>query len=208
MPYIVTSPWWLRMVFPSGMTWHMPRKEKNIYLTFDDGPHPTVTPFVLDCLKEYNASATFFCIGKNVDQYPDIYKRILEEGHKMGNHTQSHLNARKVSNSLWVDDVKEASKRIDSDLFRPPYGRITWKGAEELQTKGNRYRIILWDVLSGDFDEQLTAEKCIDHVIKNGKPGSIVVFHDSLKAWPRLEKALPTVLKYYSEKGFGFKRID
>lgn len=208
MPYIVTSPWWLRMFFPSGMTWHMPREEKNIYLTFDDGPHPVVTPFVLDCLKDFGARATFFCIGKNVDQYPHIYQRILEEGHKTGNHTQSHLNARKVSNNMWVDDVKEASKRISSDLFRPPYGRITGKGAEELQTKENRYRIILWDVLSGDFDEQLTAEKCIDHVIKNGKPGSIVVFHDSLKAWPRLEKALPAVLKHYSEKGFRFKRID
>jgi peptidoglycan/xylan/chitin deacetylase (PgdA/CDA1 family) len=196
------------MVFPSGMTWHMPRKEKNIYLTFDDGPHPTVTPFVLDCLKGYGARATFFCIGKNVDQYPDIYQRILDEGHSTGNHTQSHLNARKVTNSNWVDDVKEAAKRINSDLFRPPYGRITRNGSKELQKEGSPYRIILWDVLSGDFDEQLPAEKCIGHIIKNGKPGSIVVFHDSMKAWPRLEKALPAVLKHYSEKGFRFEAIS
>lgn len=208
MRYLVTSPWWLRMLFPSGMIWNMPRKDKVIYLTFDDGPHPTITPYVLDCLRRYDARATFFCIGKNVVQYSAIYKRILAEGHRTGNHTHTHLNARKVNNDLWLNDVKDASKCIDSDLFRPPYGRITSAGARALQGEANPYRIVLWDVISGDFDESLSAERCIKNVTKYGKSGSVVVFHDSEKARPRLEPALPEVLKYYAERGFRFDSIS
>jgi len=208
MRYIVTSPWWLRLLFPPGMIWHMPGLEKIIYLTFDDGPHPTVTPFVLDSLKEFEARATFFCIGNNIDKYPEIYKRILDEGHRIGNHTQSHLNARKVSNSKWVDDVKEAAKRINSNLFRPPYGVIRRNGATALFKQNPPYRIVLWGVLSGDFDPALSAEQCTKNVVANARSGSIVVFHDSAKAWPRLEGTLPAVLKYYSERGFRFEAIE
>jgi peptidoglycan/xylan/chitin deacetylase (PgdA/CDA1 family) len=207
MRYVVTSPWWLRLLFPSGMTWHMPRNEKKIYLTFDDGPHPTATPFVLDCLRSFKARATFFCIGKNIDAYPEIYKRILEEGHATGNHTQSHLNARKVRHESWVADVGEAKQRIVSDLFRPPYGQITRKGAKALQNFKSPHRIVMWDVLSGDFDEGISGEQCIRHVTENAKAGSIVVFHDSTKAWPRLEVALPAILAHYSKRGYKFEAI-
>ena len=208
MRYIVTSPWWLRLFFPCGMTWHMPREEKIIYLTFDDGPHPSVTPFVLDCLKKFNAHATFFCIGNNVDQYPEIYKRILDEGHRTGNHTQSHMNAQKVRDDTWLNDIEEAKKRINSDLFRPPYGRIKRNGAKALFKQAPPYRIILWDVLSGDFDPGLSANQCTKNVIANTRSGSIVVFHDSAKAWARLEKTLPSVLKHYAERGFRFDAIS
>ena len=207
MSYFVTSPWWLRLFFPPGMTWSFPGKEKVLYLTFDDGPHPAATRFVLDCLRLYDARATFFCIGKNIDDYPEIYQRILDEGHTTGNHTQSHLNARKVSHDRWLDDVGEAGKRVQSDLFRPPYGQITGEGARALQRLASPYRIVMWDVLSGDFDEGISGERCAKNVINNARSGSIVVFHDSTKAWPRLETALPAVLAHFSSKGFRFKAI-
>ena len=160
-------------------------------LTFDDGPHPTITPFVLDCLKEYRAKATFFCIGKNVADNPGIYARILEEGHRTGNHTYRHLNAKKTGDEEWLKDIRDASLLIDSDLFRPPYGRIKRFGAKALLSANPPYRIILWDVLSGDFDEGLTGEVCAKKVIDHARAGSIVVFHDSEKALPRLKVALP-----------------
>jgi peptidoglycan/xylan/chitin deacetylase (PgdA/CDA1 family) len=207
MRYLVTTPWWLRLVFPPGMIWNFPTREKIIYLTFDDGPHPVVTPFVLDYLKAYNAKATFFCIGRNVDEYPDIYNRILLEGHRVGNHTYSHLHARKERTQRWLEDAKKAGKSIHSDLFRPPYGHITRACARALKKNEPAFRIVLWDVLSADFDERVSADNCIKKVTENGKPGSIVVFHDSAKAWPRLETALPAVLKYFSEKGFSFNVI-
>lgn len=213
MFYLVKTPWLLRKLYPS-CTWQIPSREKVIYLTFDDGPHPDITPYVLDTLKQYQAKATFFCIGKNVVAYPDIYRRLLDEGHRTGNHTFNHLNGWKVQNDAYVNNIIEASKYIDSNLFRPPYGRITKFQVKILSDitayKGSdrRFSIIMWDVLSGDFDKKLSAENCTLNVIRKTKPGSIVVFHDSEKAFPRMRESLPEVLRYFSEKGYRFEVIQ
>jgi peptidoglycan-N-acetylglucosamine deacetylase len=207
MRYIVTTPWWLRIGFPGGLTWNLPSKEKTIYFTFDDGPHPVATPFVLDELKKYNAKATFFCIGKNVEQHKEIYKRILLEGHRTGNHTYNHLNCSKTEDKEWLNDIKKAAAYIDSDLFRPPYGRINNFCARILQLASTPYRVIMWNVLSADFDLLITGNQCFEYVKKKGKEGSIVVFHDSEKAFPRLKEALPRSLEYFAQQGFQFKSI-
>jgi len=177
-----------------------------MYLTFDDGPHPEITPFVLKELKSHNALATFFCIGKNVLAYPDVYKQILNEGHSVGNHTQNHLNGWKTSNDNYMKDIAEAASYIDSNLFRPPYGKITMFQAKNLRTamKVRKPKVVMWDVLSADFDEKITNEQCLQFVILKSLPGSIVVFHDSEKASLKMQYALPRVLHHFSEKGFRF----
>jgi peptidoglycan-N-acetylglucosamine deacetylase len=208
MKYFVKTPWWLKRIYPERV-WDIPTKEKIIYLSFDDGPHPTATPFVLDLLNDYQAKATFFCIGNNVKAYPAIYKRVLEEGHQTGNHTQQHLNGWKTSNDLYLADVATATNYIQSALFRPPYGRIKRSQAKGISdAMQNKWaKIIMWDVLSGDFDESLSREKCLANVIGKTKPGSIVVFHDSEKAFPRLSYVLPAMLKFFAQKGFEFRSI-
>lgn len=208
MQYFIKTPWWLKKIYPNRV-WDIATKEKIIYLTFDDGPHPEVTPFVLDELKKYNAKATFFCIGKNVLAYPSIYKRILEEGHQVGNHTQHHLNGWKTDKKNYLADVAEAANHINSNLFRPPYGRIRAsqvKGIGE-SLKSKSAKIVMWDVLSGDFDDSLSKEKCLNNVISKTRPGSIIVFHDSEKAFPRLKYTLPVYLEIFVEKGFVFHPI-
>jgi peptidoglycan/xylan/chitin deacetylase (PgdA/CDA1 family) len=205
--YLIKTPWWLRKLYPT-LTWQMPGKEKNIYLTFDDGPHETATPFVLDCLQQYGAKATFFCIGKNVQQYPGIYRRIIEEGHGIGNHTHNHLNGWKTKDKLYMDDIKKAADYIDSNLFRPPYGRIGRFQANFLQQVTRpSYKVIMWSVLSGDFDRKLAPQQCLDNVTLNTEPGSIIVFHDSTKAWDRMHFALPKVLEYFSKQGYTFRNL-
>ncbi|MFC0775444.1 polysaccharide deacetylase family protein [Terrimonas alba] len=207
--YFIKTPWWLKKIYPSYL-WSIDTKEKNIYLTFDDGPHAIATPFVLDQLKHYNAKATFFCIGKNVLAEPHIYKRILDEGHAVGNHTHRHLNGWKAKNEMYLADVNEAGKYIDSILFRPPYGRITSFQAKNINAalKKNNVKIIMWDVISGDFDESLTGEQCLQNVILNATSGSIVVMHDSQKAFARLKYLLPLALSFFSENGYQLKRLE
>lgn len=206
MFYLVRTPWWLKK-FYSGLIWRMPAPEKVLYLSFDDGPHPVATPFVLDELMKYGAKATFFCIGKNVQLYPQLYARILREGHRVGNHTQNHLNGWKVSDKDYLDNIRQAAVYIDSDLFRPPYGRISQFQARLLQSPPNNFSIIMWDVLSGDFDRSVSAEKCARNVRRFARPGSIIVFHDSEKAYDRLHGALPEVLEYFSGEGYRFEAI-
>lgn len=185
----------------------MPGDSNRLYLSFDDGPHPEITPFVLDTLKKYNAKATFFCIGKNVEKYPDVYRRILDDGHRVGNHTMSHMNSKKTEERIWLEDVKAASKWIDSDLFRPPYGRISRFQEKVLREAKPGYRTIMWTVLSGDFDQKLKAEECWQIVKRKSKAGSIIVFHDSDKAWQRLKDCLPKTLEHFANQGFIFDPI-
>lgn len=208
MLYLVKTPWWLKKWY-GRLVWDIPQKagDKTLYLTFDDGPHPVATPFVLDELRRHGAKATFFCIGKNVQEHPLIYKRILEEGHRVGNHTQHHLNGWKSSDAAYLGDIGQASRYIDSDLFRPPYGRIRTFQADLLRQPPFGFQIIMWDVLSADFDRDLHPGRCTRNVIRHARPGSIVVFHDSEKALPRLQAALPAVLEHFGGLGFKFEAI-
>ena len=206
--YLIKTPFWLRALYP-GCTWKLPSSEKVIYLSFDDGPHPEATPFVLAQLKKFNAKASFFCIGNNALSYANIYEQIIQEGHAVGNHTYDHLNGWKTDTSTYIDNIKSASNLIVSNLFRPPYGRISIAQLKEINaTKTLPQQIIMWDVLSGDFDVNLTGEQCARNVIKHTKSGSIVVFHDSAKAWERLQVALPAVLDYFSDLGYRFEIIS
>ena len=204
MFYLVRMPWWLKKIYASSLIWRMPGGANTLYLTFDDGPHPTATPWVLDELQKYNARATFFCIGKNVKEYPQIYRRILLGGHRTGNHTQNHLNGWKTDDARYLDNIHEAAQLIDSNLFRPPYGRIGKFQTKLLEESPRAYKIIMWDVLSADFDRGLTGERCARNVIRYAQPGSIVVFHDSEKAFDRLRRALPAVLENFSGLGYRF----
>ncbi len=205
MFYAVRIPAWFRKLNPS-ITWNITAQQNALYLTFDDGPHEKATPFVLDQLKQFNAKATFFCIGKNVKAHPDIYRRILEEGHSVGNHTFSHLDGWKTKSNAYIQDIHAASEYIRSDLFRPPYGKISPFTSKLLRKKFS-YKIIMWEVLSGDFDVKLSPQKCAENVLRYSKAGSIIVFHDSTKAWDRMSYALPKLLQVFSEKGFCFKAI-
>jgi len=200
--YFVKTPWWLKKAYPNRV-WDLSTSEKIIYLTFDDGPHPVVTPFVLNELKKYNAKATFFCIGKNVVEHPAIYESIKAEGYSIGNHTHNHFNGWEMPDYLYVKDVTIAAQYISSDLFRPPYGRLKSSQAKQLKD----FKIIMWDVLSGDFDESISNEQCLKNVIDKAVSGSIIVFHDSEKAFPRLQYALPEVLKFFSAKGYVFSPL-
>jgi peptidoglycan-N-acetylglucosamine deacetylase len=205
MKYFVKTPWWIKKIYPF-YTWSVPTKEKVLYLTFDDGPHPDATPFVLRELKKFDALATFFCIGKNVLAWPDIYQTILNEGHAVGNHTQNHVNGWNIQTDTYLKDIAEAANYIDSNLFRPPYGRITLFQAKNLKAamKGKTPEIIMWDVLSADFDTSITAEQSLQFVIFRSVPGSIIVFHDSEKAYSKLSYVLPKVLHHFSKQGFRF----
>lgn len=212
MFYTVKTPWIFKKIYPD-FVWEKTASEKIIYLTFDDGPHPTATPFVLDELGKYNAKATFFCIGKNVLEHPDVYRRIIDEGHSIGNHTHNHLNGWKTGDEKYFNNIFEAAKYIDSDLFRPPYGRITKFQAKLLQQGAiknvgqKQFKIIMWSVLSGDFDTTITPERCWQNALLNTKSGSIVIFHDSTKAWDRMSYALPRMLDHFSKLGYRFEAI-
>jgi peptidoglycan-N-acetylglucosamine deacetylase len=206
MLYFVKTPIWLQRLFPT-MLWKMNELAKKIYLTFDDGPHPEHTIFVLDELKKYNAKATFFCIGNNVKLYPAVFKRIIDEGHSIGNHTYSHLNGKKTKDKVYINDIAEAAKYIDSNLFRPPYGRIKKFQTKLLQTMAKPYKIVMWTVLSGDFDNGITKERCLENVLFKTEAGGIVVFHDSEKAATKMRYTLPAVLQSFTEKGYSFEKI-
>lgn len=181
-----------------------------MYLSFDDGPHPVATPFVLDELKRHDAKATFFCIGKNVVAYPAIYQRILAEGHAVGNHTHTHPNGWKTKAATYLQDISEAAGHIGSALFRPPYGRITSLQARNIGTalKKEKATVVMWDVLSADFDTSVSPQQCLEHVVRHTVNGSVIVFHDSEKAFPRLEYCLPRALNYFAAKGLRMEKIE
>jgi len=204
--YLVKSPLLLKWYYPS-LLWNKPRNEKVIYLTFDDGPIPNVTDFVLKTLKVFNAKATFFCIGDNITKHPDVFERVKNGGHAIGNHTFNHLKGWITDDETYIQNILKCQTITQTNLFRPPYGRIKKSQISNLKSKISNLEIVMWDTLSGDFDINLSPEKCYQNVIKHTRNGSIIVFHDSLKAFDRLEYSLPRVLKYFSEKGFTFSTI-
>lgn len=191
------------MFYPS-LLWKMPKGEKKIYITFDDGPHPTITPQVLKILKNFNAKATFFCIGNNVKKYKDTFDMIVEDGHSVGGHTYNHEKGWNTRNENYIDSVNKTQQLIKSSLFRPPHGRI--KSSQIRQLK-NHYKLVAWTVITYDWDKSLSPEDCFNNVIKNASDGSIVVFHDSEKAVKNMIPALTKVLEYYSDKGFAFEKL-
>jgi len=201
--YLVKTPAFIKKIYPD-LIWDLNRNEKTAYLTFDDGPVPESTPWVLDVLKEYKLKATFFCIGQNVIKNPDIYQRLLDEGHRVGNHTQTHVAGWTTKNGDYLKEIETAAQSISSHLFRPPYGRITRSQAKALKKD---YKIIMWDVISGDFDQSITAEACYKNVVNNVRNGSIIVFHDSAKAKERLHGSLERVLDNLLEEEYKFKLI-
>lgn len=189
----------------SDLVWDLPTKEKVMYLTFDDGPIPEVTPEVLDVLKTHKAKATFFCVGSNAEQYPEILERLAAEGHSIGNHTFSHTNGWSSSQFAYLRDYQRCQEILGTSLFRPPYGRIK---RQQVQALKRKTRIIMWDVLSGDWDAKVSPEQCLQNVTKHAKAGSIIVFHDSLKAKPNVLYALPRFLAHFIAQGYRFESIS
>ncbi len=197
------SPKFFKKVFPKRI-WGISVVDNSIFLTFDDGPHPDITPWVLDFLQERNIKATFFCVGENVQRYPELYNRILNEGHKTGNHTMNHLNGMKSNRKAYLDSIENASKLIDSNLFRPPYGRMNRKLDNYLS---NQYKIIMWSWLSKDYDNSIAVEKII-HSSSKIQKGDILVFHDNIKTKDRLQSILPRIVDMLSSKDFSFKLLQ
>lgn len=186
-------------------TWCMPSKSKDLYLTFDDGPTSGVTPWVLDTLAEYGALATFFVLGRNARAEPAIMERIRNEGHAVGNHTWDHPNGWRTPTFSYLRNVVRCAEEVDTALFRPPYGRISRQQSRAIR---NRYEVVMWDVLSADFDTSVMGDQCTLNVTRNAVPGSIIVFHDSVKAEPRLRIALPRVLAHFAGLGYRFKKLE
>ncbi|MEM7186096.1 MAG: polysaccharide deacetylase family protein [Bacteroidota bacterium] len=216
-PYLVRTPGVVQRLYPKRV-WSFPGSKKAVFLTFDDGPIPEVTPWVLDQLHTVGAKATFFCIGDNVRKHPDIFRRIIAEGHAIGNHTFHHLKGNKTSTSRYLENVRQAEELMQAikegapsegrstSLFRPPYGKLTAVQSKRLREEG--YTIVMWDVLSADFDTSVSEKKCLKNVVGALQPGSILVFHDSIKAAKNMKYALPEVLQYISEKGWKCEAME
>ncbi len=201
--YSIRPPFLYKKYLPKAV-WRMNPLEKKIYLTFDDGPIPEVTPWVLELLNKENVKATFFCVGANVEKHPENFRQILAEGHAVGNHSFNHLNGWKTNNTTYIDNVKQCSQVVDSKLFRPPYGKLRKSQSSILS---NEYSIIMWNVLSGDFDKATSPEKCLQNATKHLKNGAIVLFHDSIKAKVNMEYALPRFITFAKQKGFEFEKL-
>ncbi|HWR33430.1 MAG TPA: polysaccharide deacetylase family protein [Chitinophagaceae bacterium] len=205
--YLVKTPWWLKKLYP-GCLWDMQVKDKTLYLTFDDGPHPTITTFILSELKKYNAKATFFCIGENVARYPDLYQKMIDDGHAVGNHTQYHVNGWNTRVEDYLRDIREARQFINSRLFRPPYGRMKREQMKQLMTGEDKMAIVMWNILAGDWDASVSPEKCYARIKNKITAGDIIVLHDSDKAWDRMSHILPRLLEDFSKSGFHFGKIS
>jgi peptidoglycan/xylan/chitin deacetylase (PgdA/CDA1 family) len=211
--YWVKTHWLVKKLF-SGFIWDLPTSKKIVYLTFDDGPTPEITEWTLAILKKYNAKATFFCIGENIRKNPELFRKLQEEGHSIGNHTFNHLNGWHSKTDHYLENIilcenemNVFSKEIDlkEKLFRPPYGKLKPQQINGLKEKG--YKIIMWDILSADFDNTISPEECAKNVLQNIKPGSIIIFHDSVKAFKNLKYALPKTLDYLQKNGYQMKTI-
>jgi len=202
--YLVKTPNFIRGLFPN-FTWQVPTQEKTIYLTFDDGPIPEITPWVLEQLDRFRAKATFFCVGDNIRKHRTVFEEVKAAGHALGSHTYNHLSGWASDNIAYFHNVRHCANQTRSTLFRPPYGRLKPSQAQFLQ---RHYQIVMWDILSGDFDACITPEQCLSNVVDHAVPGSIVVFHDSLKAQENLTYALPRVLEYFTAEGYRFEKLD
>ncbi|GAB2764428.1 polysaccharide deacetylase family protein [Salinimicrobium soli] len=202
----------VKKLYPNRI-WNGRPDGKRLYLSFDDGPIPDVTPWVLQQLEKYDAKATFFCIGENINKHPEVFKKVLSAGHRFGNHTYNHLNGWKTPFQQYIDNAQKAQREMDlhfkenePPLFRPPYGKITNRQAKQLSKLG--FKIVMWDVLSVDYGANVSAKVCLQNVLENAVPGSIIVFHDSLKAEKNLREVLPKVLDHFSNLGFKFERLE
>ena len=199
----------IKWIFPN-YNWNIPNDEQKVFLTFDDGPTPEITEWVLEQLKLHNAQATFFCIGNNIEKYPEIFQKTIAEGHAIGNHTFDHLNGWKTTTEVYIENVKlyetQNPKLVTRNLFRPPYGKIKHSQSKILRKLG--YKIIMWDVLSRDYDQSISATQCLENVLSNIETGSIIVFHDSVKAEHNLKYVLPKTLEFLKENGFVCDKID
>lgn len=200
---MVRIPALIRKVF-FNIIWKIPGKTPAIYLTFDDGPVPELTPWILQTLKKNKIEATFFCVGENVKKYPELYEKIIADGHSTGNHTFGHINGWKSGTKEYIYDIEKASKYIKSNLFRPPYGKIRSLQKKALRKK---YKIVMWDVLSKDYDQSITEWKVLENVLNYTSPGSVVVFHDNIKAEEKLKFVLPKVIEHYLYKGYTFRKL-
>jgi peptidoglycan-N-acetylglucosamine deacetylase len=199
-----STPRLLHWISSPLLLWKKESGKKRIYLTFDDGPTPGITENILEILKSYNAKATFFCVGKNVELYPDLYQQISKDSHSTGNHSYSHLDGWKASFGNYIEDVNNCEKLVKSSLFRPPYGHINLRQARAIRKK---YRIVMWNVLSNDFNQRISPTQCARKVINLAHDGSIVVFHDSEKAKENCLGALPLLLDHFSGLGYSFKSL-
>ena len=207
MFYWIKTHWIVKKIW-SNFTWDIPNSSNKVFLTFDDGPTPEITHWVLTELQKHKAKATFFCIGDNVRKNPEIFENIINHGHKIGNHTFNHLNGWKTATKNYIKNTQKCfvNNHENRQLFRPPYGKIKMSQAKILQKMG--YKIIMWDVLSADFDSNVSQVKCLENVLSNITSGSIVVFHDSQKAFKNLEYVLPRTLEFIAKKGFVCDVID
>ena len=217
IPLPIRVPSFIKWMHPSWYIWDIPSKDKVVYLTFDDGPIPEVTEWVLDILKKKGIKATFFCIGDNVQKHPHIFEQITLDGHSIGNHTQHHLKGWKHTEETYISNVALAEKTMTQvlqkkqkdtphfPLFRPPYGKIKRTQAKQLRKKG--YEIMMYRTVAYDWDASITPEQCLDNVIKNTRSGDLIVFHDSVKASKNMKYALPKAIDYFIEKGFTFKNL-
>ncbi len=188
------------------LTWKVKTGDKTVFLTFDDGPHPEITPWVMEQLSRYNAKATFFCVGQNVERHPAIYRQVLEAGHQTGNHTFNHLNGWRTPANEYLNNIERCAQVVNSKLFRPPYGRIGRRQLQALRKQG--YQVVMWDVLTCDYEQDLDTDKALKNILRSIKPGSIVVFHDSLKAQKQLQILLPKVLQHLAINGYTFKTLS
>lgn len=207
--FLHSTPKLLQWLYPS-LLWRIKTKNKELYLTFDDGPIPDLTEYILDVLSEFKIKATFFCVGENLKKHPLIAQRALDEGHKLGNHSYNHLNGWQTSTVDYISNVVRCQRLLydfnseAKTLLRPPYGKIKYSQIKLLKRK---YTIVMWDVLSGDFSSKISPEKCLEKTIWATKPGSIIIFHDNIKAEENVRYALPRYIKHFLEKGYEFKTL-
>lgn len=201
---IERPPLFYRLLFPEAIWRIKKNRQKVVFLTFDDGPIPEVTPWVLDTLDEYGIKATFFMVGDNVARHPELYEEVKQRGHSVGNHTMHHLQGMKVSSYRYMHDITEANDLIDSQLFRPPHGLLRWKQARAIK---DRYNIVMYDLVTRDYSKKLSPEKVFNNVKRFARNGSIIVFHDSLKAEKNMKAVLPKAIEWLRSRGYSFERI-